>query len=47
MHTNDVYFPFYLADVPQQEIEDPKTRKMMLIIGAFYLAVILLLCLLF
>lgn len=47
MHTNDVYFPFFSTDVPQQEIEDLKTRKMMLIIGTFYLAVILLLCVLF
>lgn len=47
MHTNDVYFPFFSTDVPQQEIEDLKTRKMMLIIGAFYLAVILLICAIF
>lgn len=46
MHTNDVYFPFFSTDVPQQEIEDPKMRKCMLAIGAFYLAIILLLCVL-
>lgn len=44
MHTNDVYFPFFSTDVPQQEIEDPKMRKLMLIIGAAYMAVVLLIC---
>ncbi|MCQ2225144.1 MAG: hypothetical protein MJZ14_05400 [Paludibacteraceae bacterium] len=46
MQTNQVYYTFYSADVPQQEIEDPKMRKCMLAIGAFYLAIILLLCVL-
>lgn len=44
MQTNQVYYTFYSADVPQQEIEDPKMRKLMLIIGAAYMAVVLLIC---
>lgn len=48
MKTNQVYNTlFYSTDVPQKDFADPKMRKCMLAIGAFYMAVILLLCLLF
>ncbi len=44
MCTNDTYFPVFPTDATRQEIEDLKIRKRMLIIGAIYMAVVLLLC---